>query len=69
MSKKLTIQQLTEQQLKRLKLKSNAGEIKRAYQRNLKHRRSSGRVSPHLIADQITQYLLLNNMVSELDRA
>ena len=66
MSKTLPIQQLTTKRLQQLNLKTEAIEIKRAYQRNLKHRRSRGRVSRQLVADEITSYLITNNIVSTL---
>ena len=58
-----TISSLVTEHLQRKGKSASAQEIKKAYHRNYKHRRGGGQYSRQLIADQISEYLLLNHII------
>jgi hypothetical protein len=58
-----TISSLVQERLKMLNKTASEHEIKKAYHRNYQHRRGSGQYPRQMVADQISHYLILNNLI------
>ncbi len=58
-----TISSLVQEQLKMKGKTASEYEIKKAYHRNYSHRIGGGQYSRQLVADEISNYLILNNII------
>jgi hypothetical protein len=58
-----TISSLVQERLQLLGKRASDHEIKKAYHRNYQHRRGNGLYPRQLVADQISEYLILNNLI------
>jgi len=58
-----TISSLVKEQLEIKGKTASEYEIKKAYHRNYKHRRTGGQYSRQLVADEILKYLIINHII------